>query len=342
MLAQRPEQIGLTGTVAIGATTKPGSDATRTGAHTVLARSTSTAYSMTYVFLAALIGTAAALPLRDNALRSAKPRSVEPRLETVTFASHGDTLTGSIAWPVDRRISAAVVFVHGSGPQQRNLTLARRFAERGVAALVYDKRGVGQSGGTYEGNQSVTGMNIALLADDAAAALRLLAARKELGGAPVGLAGISQAGWIAPLAAIRSERAAFLLLWSAPVCRVSEEDIYSKFTKDVDGPKRPSFAVALASRTEPYVWPDFLGRDTDSAEDLAKLSIPGFWIFGGYDGSIPVELSITRLKAMRAAGHRFDYTVSAAQGHNNIDATFDVAMEWITKTFPGRGAQPSR
>lgn len=297
---------------------------------------------MTHVFLAALIGMAAALPLRDNALRSAKPRSVEPRLETVTFASHGDTLTGSIAWPVDRRISAAVVFVHGSGPQQRNLALARQFAERGVAALVYDKRGVGRSGGTYEGNQSVTGMNITLLADDAAAALTLLAARKELGGAPAGIAGISQAGWIAPLAAIKSERAAFLLLWSAPVCRVSEEDIYSNFTKDMDGPSPPSFAMALASRVEPYVWPDFLGRDTDSAEDLAKLSIPGFWIFGGHDGSIPVDLSIDKLKALRAAGHRYDYTVSATQGHNNMSATFDAAIEWIGRTFPRRDRPPSR
>ena len=50
-------------------------------------------------------------------------------------------------------------------------------------------------------------------------------------GIPVGFAGISQAGWIAPLAAERSGLARFLVLWSGPVCRVSEEDIYSIDTR---------------------------------------------------------------------------------------------------------------
>lgn len=65
--------------------------------------------------------------------------AAQPRLQEVTCVSHGATPAGSIAWPVDRPITAAVVFIHGSGPQKRDLDLARRFAERGIAALVYDK-----------------------------------------------------------------------------------------------------------------------------------------------------------------------------------------------------------
>lgn len=256
----------------------------------------------------------------------------DARAEDVRFVSHGDTLAGSIVWPAHQPATAAVVFIHGSGPQTRNIELARRFAGRGIAALVYDKRGVGKSGGTYEGNQSVTGMNISLLADDAVAALNALAARAELSAVPVGFAGISQAGWIAPLAATRTRHAKFLLLWSAPVSKVSEEDIYSKFTHDTDGPSRPTFADALAARTTPYVWPvDLLGRDTDPAEDLAQLSIPGFWIFGGQDGSIPVDLSIRNLSALRAAGHGFEHTLFAAQGHNNMGPTFDAAIAWVER-----------
>jgi uncharacterized protein len=251
------------------------------------------------------------------------------RIEDLTFMSRGTTLSGSIAWPVDKPVTAAVVFVHGSGEQSRNLALSRRFADRGIAALVYDKRGVGKSGGVYEGEQSVTGMNIALLADDAVAALEALADKAALDGAPVGFAGISQAGWIAPLAATKTRHARFLLLWSAPVCTVSEEDIYSKFTADADGPDRPSYATALAARTEPYLWPEFLGRDTDPAEDLAKLTIPGFWIFGAHDGSIPVDLSLRNLGILRAAGHRYDHKLFAEQGHNNMAATFDAAIRWI-------------
>ncbi len=246
----------------------------------------------------------------------------------MSFISRGTTISGSIAWPINKP-AAAVVFIHGSGAQSRNLELSRRFAERGIATLVYDKRGVGKSGGLYEGDQSVSGTNIETLADDAAAALDALASNVALEGAPVGFAGISQAGWIAPLAATKTRHARFLLLWSAPVCKVSEEDIYSKYTADKDGPDRPPYATALAALTEPYLWPKFLGRDTDPADDLAQLTIPGFWIFGAHDGSIPIDLSLRRLDALRAAGHPYEWMLFAEQGHNNMTATFDAAIRWV-------------
>ena len=99
----------------------------------------------------------------------------EPRREDIEFVSHGAALSGSIVFP-SGEIHAAVVFIHGSGKQARDLGLAERFAKDGIAALVYDKRGAGKSGGAYEGNQSVSEKNISLLADDASSALRFLPA----------------------------------------------------------------------------------------------------------------------------------------------------------------------
>ncbi len=95
------------------------------------------------------------------------------RIEEVSFESHGVSLAGSIVLP-EGDIQAAVVFVHGSGKQARNLALAESFARDGIAALVYDKRGAGKSGGEYEQNQNVNGKNILLLADDALAAVSAL------------------------------------------------------------------------------------------------------------------------------------------------------------------------
>jgi pimeloyl-ACP methyl ester carboxylesterase len=224
-----------------------------------------------------------------------------------------------------------VVFIHGSGKQTRNLAWATRFAEAGIAALVYDKRGAGKSGGDYEGEQSVSEKNISLLADDAAAALAALASRPALRDKPLGLAGISQAGWIAPLAAQRSGLARFLVLWSGPVCKVSEEDIYSIYTTDREMATAPTYPQALASRTEPYVWPAFLGVDTDSSVTLESLSMPGLWIFSDNDGSIPVDLSLERLKSLRDSGHRYDYALFSGLGHNNMDPTFAVATDWIRR-----------
>ena len=257
------------------------------------------------------------------------------RHEDVAFASHGVTLSGAIVLPAGE-IHAAIVFIHGSGKQERNLVWAERFANDGIAALVYDKRGAGKSGGDYEGNQSVSEQNISLLADDAVAALARLANEPRLHDKPLGFAGISQAGWIAPVAVRRSALAKFLVLWSGPVCKVSEEDIYSLYTKDANVAIAPNYRTALASRADPYVWPAFLGRDTDSSEDLAALDIPGLWIFSDNDGSIPVDLSLEKLRRLRGAGHRYDYVLFSGPGHNNLDRTFFVAADWIRRLTTGR------
>ena len=265
------------------------------------------------------------------ALAAVPGESAPVRIEDIEFRSHGAVLSGSLALPAGEPPRAAVVFIHGSGKQARNLAWATRFAQAGVAALVYDKRGAGKSGGHYEGDQSVSEQNISLLADDVVAALNALARHSALKDVSLGFAGISQAGWIAPLAAQRSGIARFLVLWSGPVCKVSEEDIYSIFTHDRDAAAVPTFRQALASRTEPYVWPDFLGVDTDSSVTLEGLSIPGLWIFSDNDASIPVDLSVERLKALRGAGHSYDYVLFSGLGHNNMDATFEVATQWISR-----------
>ena len=138
--------------------------------------------------------------------------------------------------------------MHGSGKQTRNIRIAKRFAETEIAALVYDKRGVGDSGDEYERAQSVSEQNLALLSKDALAALQALVQEPRLSGKSLGLTGISQAGWIVPPTAKATDQADFMVLWSGPVCRVSEEDIFSKYTADPDRSGVPSFQEALKAR----------------------------------------------------------------------------------------------
>jgi pimeloyl-ACP methyl ester carboxylesterase len=275
-----------------------------------------------WLFLLALLAPVLARPANSGE---------NHRVEEIEFVSHGVKLAGSIVFPESGKVHSAVVFVHGSGEQTRNMFWAERFATEGIVALVYDKRGVGKSGGEYESEQSVSEKNISLLADDAISALKALASHPSLQGIPVGIAGISQAGWIAPLAAERSRLAKFIVLWSGPVCKVSEEDIFSKYTSDAEGQIVPSYEQALESRKEPYVWPDFLGKDTDPSESLGKLSVPGLWIFSDNDGSIPVDLSISRLQALRRMGRRYDYVLFSGLGHNNMEGSFATATDWIRR-----------
>jgi pimeloyl-ACP methyl ester carboxylesterase len=259
------------------------------------------------------------------------------RIEDVSFVSHGAKLSGSLAIPANQEVRAAVVFIHGSGRQTRSMGWAEKFAQAGIAALVYDKRGVGTSGGKYEENRNVSEANLALLADDAVAALDALSKHASLKGVPAGFTGISQAGWIAPLAARRSPKAKFLVLWSGPVCKVSEEDIFSKYTRDANEMVVPTYQQALEARTEKYIWPAFMGADTDPATSLEDLAIPGLWIFSDNDGSIPVDLSLQRLKALSQAGRKYDYVLFSGLGHNNMEGTFHVATHWIRQ----QGSRPS-
>lgn len=254
-------------------------------------------------------------------------------VEQVKFSSKGDLLAGSLVIPVNIEIKAALVFVHGSGKQQRSMHWAKRFAAQGIAAFVYDKRGAGESGGEYESKQSVSEKNIRLLTADALAAFEVISEHPITKDLPLGLSGISQAGWIVPLAAKENDAVDFIVLWSAPVVKVSEEDIFSKYTKDLDNQIIPSYQEALTARKQKYVWPKFLGEDTNPSKSLLSLKIPGLWIFGRKDGSVPVDLSLERLERLINSGHQFEHVVFSASGHNNMDETFTTATEWIKRQF---------
>ena len=257
--------------------------------------------------------------------------AAEIKMEDIVFTSQGVNLYGTLVYPEVTKITAAVIFVHGSGKQKRNLYLAERFAKEGIAALVYDKRGVGKSEGKYEWEQSVSENNLKLLAEDAISALNVIAAHSKLKNIPLGLTGISQAGWIVPIAAEKSAKADFMLLWSGAVCKVSEEDIFSKYTADSDSKKVPTYLETLQSRKQKYIWPDLLGEDIDPIVSLSKLEIPGLWIFGSQDGSVPVDLSIARLQILKDAGGKYEYVVYPGIGHNNMQETFDTAIDWIKR-----------
>jgi hypothetical protein len=112
-----------------------------------------------------------------------------------------------------------VVLVHGSGKDSAVDTyyMAYLFASHGIAALAYDKRGTGGSTGKY--NQ-----NFHLLSDDTVAAVEWLRGRSEIDPREIHLAGYSQGGWIAPLAASKIPGIRSLLINYGPMVPITEED----------------------------------------------------------------------------------------------------------------------
>jgi pimeloyl-ACP methyl ester carboxylesterase len=166
-----------------------------------------------------------ALPLSACSQRGAAtspetiPERDDTREEAVRFASGKISLAGTLILPEGTQKDAAVVLFHGSGPQRRDLFTARWFATHGVAALAYDKRGVGESSGDF---RAVPFMG---LSDDGLAAIEYLKSRKEIDARRIGVWGLSQGGWLGPLAASRSTNVAFVIAVSGPGVSPGEQMI---------------------------------------------------------------------------------------------------------------------
>lgn len=123
-----------------------------------------------------------------------------------TFTSHGLKLAGRLVMPrVEGEVTVAVL-VHGSERDSAILfnRLQCLLPANGIGVFVYDKRGTGASDGSYT-------QDFQLLADDAAAALTTARAMAGALAREVGFQGGSQAGWVIPLAA-RKTNADFLAI----------------------------------------------------------------------------------------------------------------------------------
>ncbi len=156
----------------------------------------------------------------SNVRSSSVPEVRGVRDESVTFPSGGTTLSGTLFLPASGDRHPAVVLFHGSGPQPRNPFMARWFAEHGVAALTYDKRGVGASTGDF---RTVAFID---LAADGLAAIALLKARPDVDSKRIGVWGLSQGGWLGPLAASQSKDIAFVIAVSGPGVSPGEQMIF--------------------------------------------------------------------------------------------------------------------
>jgi pimeloyl-ACP methyl ester carboxylesterase len=129
-----------------------------------------------------------------------------PGDEAVTIPGLGFNLAGSITRPKTTAAAPAVILISGSGPTDRDETvagipvfgqIARDLVAAGFAVVRYDKRGVGQSGGRVE---SVT---IADYAEDARQVLLWLEKQKGIDKDRIALVGHSEGAMVAMLVGAR-------------------------------------------------------------------------------------------------------------------------------------------
>lgn len=227
------------------------------------------------------------------------------RIKQIHFISEGDTIRGSIVFPKETQPCPAVVLIPGSGKSKRLINYAKKFASKGIAALTYDKRGVGESGGRYRNRGNASKKNLNLLAKDVLAAANLLSNHKGIDADYIGLWAFSQGGWIAPIVISQSDEIRFSVLMSSPTVPVSMEMKYSRITArnpdllEVFSPEAIDSIIlhkSIHERIYNTIVPEF-----DPLSYLQQIEIPVLWIFGNQDLSIPVHLCIRKLNALEKA-----------------------------------------
>lgn len=279
----------------------------------------------------------------------------------ITFSSGAVTLAGSLLLPLTGDSLAAVAFLHGSGAEGRwaSRFLASKLASRGIAALIFDKRGVGGSTGDW---RHATPED---LAADGAAAVARLRLEPRIDPRRIGLHGHSQGGTLAPLVVARATGVAFVVGSAASGLPTDSTELFSilnsvypaaAFAADsADAKAYASAVIAVAYHGQPRARMDSLAsalRDRPwffapppagdaywsfspvfakyhALEWWARVRVPVLLIYGAEDQRVPAAESAARIAAaLRDAGNA-DVTVRILPG---ADHTFRLP--------PGPGGWP--
>ena len=278
-------------------------------------------------------------------------------MDELTIQREGFSLAASYS-PAGEK---AIVALHGAGEGTRESTLYTHLHEllppAGIGVVTFDRRGEGESTG------DATRGRFDLQADDAVAVLRAVDAER------VGLWGISQGGWIGPIAAAASDEVAFLVLVASTGVTPSEQMMYAverqlrlagygddvadraldlrrRFEANVHDP-RPDDELAAdlwAGLDEPWwgqVWlpPTLLDEesrglwieemDFDPRPVFAQVRVPTLCFYGAADSWTPVEPSVEAWRAAR--GDEVEIVVIPEAEHDLTLPDGNLAPQYTSK-----------
>jgi pimeloyl-ACP methyl ester carboxylesterase len=258
-------------------------------------------------------------------------------------APDGTILAGTLFLPLQEGTYPALVFHFGSTAWTR-MTWEQGgpvfWVENGFAAFSYDKRGVGASEGDC--CPWTDPDYFVVLGNDVLAATSIVRQHPEIRSDLVGAWGFSQGGWVVPVAAALGKgEVAFTIIGSGPVVTLQEELLYSDLTGE--SVCQPS---GLSDREIEQRLDEQGPGGFDPEPFLEAMDVPGLWIFGGLDLSVPVDRSIRNLERIRDdLGKDFtsvvipdlnhswvrDGTICQQEGPGGVDG--HVTYDWLAARF---------
>jgi uncharacterized protein len=238
----------------------------------------------------------------------------------IEFQNQDVKLGGSLLLPSSDVPVPAVIFVHGAGQQTREpyREVGEYFASQGIAALTYDKRGTGRSGGAYESAEPYEN-----LVNDALSAVAFLKQRREIAATHIGIWGLSQGAYISAAAASRSEKVKFIIVVGADAAdgmmffyrdnlfrryglSAKLRDVAEKaylIQQSLPHSSQDGFLLSSFARRS-YCSPD---RYVHPAWSHVKQPVLAMW--GQLDQHVPVGESVVGLKNSLAQAHNEKWTM---------------------------------
>lgn len=253
------------------------------------------------------------------------PSLSEIEYTEISFNNGNLKLAGMMILPEGEGPFPVAVIIHGSGTSKRDnkwyLTVANHLQENGIAVLLPDKRGSEKSEGKW------IGASFEDLAGDTISAIEYIRIQDQFNYSKIGVIGMSQGGWIAPIVATKANLS-FVVSMSGPVVSTDEQLLYEEIHNIEDYTYEP-IAKILAPLTANNLKKKEYVKNTMGFNPIPywkQVNIPVFIAFGENDKNVPVEESIERLNE-----NNLDYLVKVYPngGHGITDSTNKVQIEFL-------------
>jgi len=268
------------------------------------------------------------------------PKLDPSRFSEVSFQNReqGIDLAGMLFLPEGEGPFPAAVVIHGSGTSRRDsrwyLSLAHYLQDRGVAVLLPDKRGSVNSGGDWR-NSSMQD-----LASDTSAAVAFLRSQNRAALSDIGVIGMSQGGWIAPIVANQPPEIDFMVSVVGAAVTAHQQLLYEENNNLRQAGFLPGISNVIAGMSTN--WLRHVGQsdfweavgDFDPLPYWKKLSIPAVALYGANDTNVPSDRSAALLKSLgnpnirvkiyEGSGHALEDPVGQGDDLLRKDALQDI------------------
>jgi len=259
----------------------------------------------------------------------------------ISFQNHTQNLSlgGLLFIPEGDGPFPAAVVIHGSGASHRDngwyLTLTEYLQDSGIVVLLPDKRGSEESAGNWRT------ASFEDLATDTRAAIEYLRVQRSVPISGIGVIGMSQGGWIAPLVATQEADLAFLVSVVGSVVTPREQLLYEENHNLRQAGFLPGISNALAyvgsANVRYLAQPELyeLIVDYDPLPYWRDISIDSLALFGAQDTNVPSAESAKRLmslnnpriqvKVYNGSGHALESPLGQGNSIIRKDALEDIS-----------------